>query len=194
MVNGQKDFLHGKICGFNLIYAIRIAAKVKSPPYIPMYEVFTYQQIADYFKVTEKRVRNVVSSHRHWFDNDYTTLSGKDIEMVAAEKQDFGCHYGVMFVFRNGVKINASHGANTVFNSRAILHFALYLYDESRVAKDISDILYEGFYKNKCALSHLPKAKQWFEYEECEEESDGEMTVEISGVPKDTQINVVISP
>lgn len=194
MVRGYKDFLHKKICEMNLIKAAKIACKVKQLPFIPLYEVLCYEQIAKYFSVPEKRVRNIVSGNRKMFNDDMTTLNGNDIKLVSIEQKDLGCHYGVVFTFPNGIKVNASYNTNTVFNARSLLHFAIILYDESNVAKKITDMLYDGFYKDTSVIANLnlPRMLPWFKFSENADdfENNNEVLSFSSNEPITIEINI----
>lgn len=172
MVKGHREFLHCKINDFTLIYAMRVLQRAKMPPFIPLYEVMTYRQISEYFNVSEKRLRNIVSCYRNRFNDDYTELSGREVGLIAIDKKDMGCHYGWSYTFSNGVKVhNIAYGTNIVFNARAILHFALYLYDESAIAKGIADLLHKAFYQDLGKVD-APRLKQWFFYEEPQNETN----------------------
>lgn len=163
MFKSQKYTLHGKISNWNLMWAMRVIAYIKQPPYIPFYEQMTFQQISEYFKVPETRVRNAYKSNQGYFQDDMCVLSGKELAESAVKVQSLGRHYGNILTFANGVMIQAAHSANTLFNARALLHFAVLLCEESELAKEIADKLWAGC-QDTSVLSYcrVPHLKPWF--------------------------------
>lgn len=163
MFKSQKYELHGRIDGWNLMWCMRVIAYIEQPPFIPFYEQMTFRQIAEYFSVPETRVRNAYKTNQYDFKDDMCVISGKELAESAVMVQNLGRHYGNLLTFANGVKIQAAHSANTMFNARALLHFAVYLCEESEVAKKIADTLWEATC-NPGVLGHarVPALKPWF--------------------------------
>ena len=85
--------------------------------------------------------------------------SGKDIAKYAIEQKSLGKHYGYLCLFPNGVMSDVAFSANIVFNSRALLHFAVLLEKESGVAEDIAKMISSGTYKT---YGYLERNKPWF--------------------------------
>lgn len=193
MIKGQREYINQKISDYNLIRSMRVLQKFKQPPYIPFYTVMTYEQIAEYYGVPEKRVRNIVSGNRKLFECDSWNLSGSDISVVAKNKKDLGKHYGIVFTFPNGIQIHAAYNVNTCFDSTAILRFAIFLSEESRLANQIFEFLRRFYYDlpGSESMHSLPRITPWFMYENNSNssESDNENSEECAEAP-DITINI----
>lgn len=155
----RENTIYANISNASLVYCARIAEKVKMPKYIPFYEVCTYGLLADYFDVPEKRVMNAYKSYHYIIENDSTLLTGKEITQYAIDYRNLGKSYGYMCQFANGVTAQLSYSFNQVFNSRALLYFAVILHEECETAREIYNILYSEEYKR---FKYLDKRKPWF--------------------------------
>lgn len=200
MLSNQTIIVYNKVADFSLMWCMQLAAHVKKPPYIPFFEVCTYDLVARYFGVTEKRVKNAYNNARHVFENDCAMLTGRDILPVAIESKNMGRSYGYSMTFPNGVIASVSFGANMVFNGRALLQFAVILQNESKVARTISKMLWEMIFgsptyalygtKSSFSSSTVKRVRPWFLYDEFDK--DTSQTEENND---DMQsVNVVIEP
>lgn len=155
---------HRKVSELSLIMAMQVAQAVKQPHYIPLYEAMTLQQMAGYFGLTEKRVRNAYKQ-RVYFSEESDIVSGKDLADISAEKKDLGRSYGMLLTFVNGLKVNVAFSANILLNARGLLHMAIDLQNESETAKKIADIIHRMAYGRFC-WSELPqKITPWYRLE-----------------------------
>lgn len=136
----RENYIHEAISNQPLISCAKIAESVKTPPCIPYYEAYTYALVARYFDLTEKRVYNAYVSHRNWFHDDCVSVQGNQMLHYVRDVKSLGQSYGHLCEFTNGVVVQISYGANMLFSSRALLHFAIIFKDESDVAKQIYDI------------------------------------------------------
>lgn len=155
----RERTIHENINNASLVFCMRIEQKIKEPPYIPFLEVYTYGLVARFFELSENRVQNAYTSNRHIFTNDCTLISGKDLALYAINQKPLGKHYGYLCEFPNGVMANVAYSANMVFNSRALLHFAVLFEDESDVASRLTKMLDSGDYVKS---GYLPTNKPWF--------------------------------
>lgn len=144
----------------NLLDSMQICQSVKTVPYIPYFEVLTLHQIAEYFDVSEQRMRNVYISRKDLFACDKSNLKLTDItSKILCKTNDLGQHYGVILEFPNGVSTRIAHARNNVFNGRAILRFAVELANESKTAYNIC----KTFLDTLNGKSDLKPLFQWFE-------------------------------
>lgn len=154
MYYSRERSLHENINNASLVFCTRIAQKVKEPPYIPFLEVYTYGLISRFFELSESRIKNAYNSNRYLFEDDCTMISGRDIAMYATDQKNLGKHYGYLCGFPNGIMAEVSYTTNIVFNSRALLHFAVLLEKESDVASDIAKMIDTGDYQKHGYLRH----------------------------------------
>ena len=143
----------------SLLFCTKVAEKVKQPPCIPFFEAYTYELIARYFGLTEKRIYNAYRSNRYMFIDDCAMLTGNKIIKVAKSVKSLGTSYGHLCEFPNGVIAQIAYTQNMIFNSRALLRFAIILKGESEVAAEIFKVLDS----DKCGNhGYLPRKKPWF--------------------------------
>lgn len=159
MYQTNDSAIKREICNSSLIFCTEIAEKVKETPYIPFFEVYTYGLIARYFGLTEKRINNAYKSNKGAFNANCAILTGKEILPYARDSKSLGKSYGHLCEFDNGVVAQIAYSHNMVFNSRALLTFAVILKNESEVAKRIYDILDTYAYKS---CGYLNKPMPWF--------------------------------
>jgi len=159
MYQTDEKQIHYEINDASLVFCTQIAENVKATPYIPFFEVYTYGLVARYFGLTEKRILNAYKTNRYRVENDYAILTGKEITPYAKDVKSLGASYGHLCEFPNGVMAEIAYSQNVVFNSRALLHFAVILRDESAVAKKIYDIFDAKRCKNHV---YLERKNQWF--------------------------------
>lgn len=157
MYQTEEVRMHDKIRNSSLLFCEQVAEKVKQPEYIPFFEAFTPELIGRYFGLTEKRIVNAHKSNRGMFENDCHLLTGPNFLPRAKDVKSLGKSYGHLCTFSNGVVALIGYGYNRVFNSRALLHFAVYLRKESEVAEKIYNIL-----KKDDSWRDLPNMKPWF--------------------------------
>lgn len=159
MYQTREDIIRENISNKSLITCARIAELIKEPPYIPYYEAYTYELVARYFGLTEKRVHNAYVSHRYIFENDCTMVTGKQMLNHVRDVKSLGKSYGYLCEYDNGVVAQISYTYNMIFDHRALLNFAVIFKDESEVAKKIFDVLDKNEF-NK--YGYLKRKKPWF--------------------------------
>lgn len=185
MLNNQTRIVQNKISEFSLMWCMQLASHIKEPPYIPFFEVCTYGLVARYFGVAEKRIKNAYTGNRHLFKNNTAMLSGRDIAPVAIEKKNLGKSHGYLMKFPNGITTEIVFSANMVFNGRALLYMALILQNESKVAKDIADMLWKITFdwdEKHSFCRNVKPVNPWFLY--------FEEPQEVLPEPKKTEANI----
>lgn len=131
----------------------QLVSYVKQPPYIPYLELVSLAQVARFFNVTEGRVRNIYNSNMEYFSNDTKQITCKEIEGFAVMKKNRGKRWGCELTFSNGVNVQLPYHKSLVFNGRALLKFAVFLYDGSDTARRIVDLFWKSICVNFNVLS-----------------------------------------
>lgn len=134
----QSDLLR-EVNNTSTVKCMRVLSKVKPAPIIPICEVSTYNMLAKYFGVSEKRLRNIYVSHRELFLGNVEFASSAKLSPYAITKEYKGKHYGYVYTFLNGAKSEVSASCNALFNARGILILSIFLKGESAVSKAIND-------------------------------------------------------
>lgn len=165
MTNSTYNTLLSKVSELNLISALRLAQSVEQPQYIPFFEVFTLDQIADYFKVRTTAVDSIYRSNRKWFENFTFHLSSKEVEPFAVNVISLTERWSAKkLTFANGVTVLLSSSKQLVFDARALIMFAIFLSNSinaSGVSKQIRDKMFDVFFQRTKAL---PPLAPWFYY------------------------------
>lgn len=173
MIKTQENIIRNEIADFSLIWCMQLAEFVKEPPYIPLFEVCTYDLVGKYFGVAGKRIQTIYKAYREVFENDCAIISGRDVMPISIK--NVNTSKGYQMTFANGIETDILYSGNLVFNARAILQFALFLETESNVALRLATILHHLIVQTqeKQRISHRIKPRRaWFLYAEPDKDWD----------------------
>lgn len=156
-----------KVSNLQLVSAMRIISNVQQPPYIPLVEVLTSEQVAKYFGTHVNVISKLHDQNRKLMVNFTDKLCAADIEPYAFEVEDYGRKYSFKkLLFVNGVSVTLSYSKQLVFDARAILMFAIFITQYNNAvgngnAEKIYEILKDStFSTNKKMMPFEP----WYRY------------------------------
>lgn len=165
-----------KVSNLQLVSAMRIISDVKQPPYIPLVEVLTIEQVAKYFGTHTGVISKLYQQNRTLMVNYTDKMCAADIEPYAFEVEDFGKKYSFKkFLFVNGVSVTLSYSKQLVFDARALLMFAVLITEYGNsvgngYAEKIYEILKDDTFSKK---RFTPLGKPWYRYNPDDVDIDG---------------------
>ena len=154
----MQEIINSKETRQALMERIEVLDKVKSLFLIPGHEVMTTKQVADYFEVEWRLIKEVYKRNKEEIDMDgceYRSykdfLRQQDVALENAEALPEGCNIqtrkgSVTITMADGTSFEVPNRGTRCFSRRAILRIAMLLRD-SRVAQEVRTQLLNVFEK-----------------------------------------------
>ena len=119
---------------------IEVLDKVKELVTLSETDFVTIQQVADYYGVTDKSIKNLVSSNKEEIENDGSTVLKRDYFEKEVNFPFKNNHGSVTYSLPSGQELTVSNRGLRVFSKRAVLRIGMLL-TKSEVARRLRTAL-----------------------------------------------------
>ncbi|RHP47006.1 hypothetical protein [Clostridium sp. AF32-12BH] len=138
----QDNIITNKALRCQLVERFNILETVKKLILLPETEMISLGQIAEYYEVSEQRIKDVYTQNREEIDEDGTKILPKNFYTdVLRDKTSVKANQtSVTYIFSDGQIVKINNRGLKVFSKRAVLRIGMLL-RKSKVAKEVRNQL-----------------------------------------------------